>query len=150
MRPTYLDACVIAALLFDEPTSDRVIRKVRSWRSGVIVSDFTSAEVSAAVSKRVRMKLDDLEAGTTRLAAVDRFRASLPVVVSTEARDVRAAERLVRAFELKLRAPDAIHLALCLRHDFQLATLDTNLAFAARALGAACINPAEDLGEQKN
>ncbi|MDO9588458.1 MAG: PIN domain-containing protein, partial [Brevundimonas sp.] len=68
----------------------------------------------------------------------------------TESRDIRAAERLVRAFELKLRAPDAIHLAVCLRHDFRLATLDKKLAFAARAFGVACINPAENLGEQKN
>ena len=150
MRPTYLDACVIAALLFDEPASDPVLREVRSWRSGVIVSDFTSAEVSAAVSKRVRMKLDDVAAANTRLAAVDRFKASLPMAAPIEARDIRAAERLVRAFELKLRAPDAIHLAACLRHNYQLATLDTNLAHAARLLGVACINPAETIGEQKN
>jgi predicted nucleic acid-binding protein len=150
LRPTYLDACVIAALLFDEPASDHVIDEVRSWRSGVIVSDFTSAEVSAAVSKRVRMKLDDVAAANTRLAAVDRFRASLPVAAPTESRDIRAAERLVRAFELKLRAPDAIHLAVCLRHDLRLATLDKKLAHAARALGVVCINPAENLGEQKN
>lgn len=150
MSPSYLDACVIAALLFDEPTSDQVIREVRSWRSGVIVSDFTSAEVSAAVSKRVRMNLDDVAAANTRLAAVDRFRASLPVAAPIEARDIRAAERLVRAFELKLRAPDAIHLAVCLRHNYQLATLDTHLAYAARLLGVACINPADPIGEQKN
>lgn len=150
MRPTYLDACVIVALLFDESASDHVIREVSSWRSGVIVSDFTSAEVSAAVSKRVRMKLDDVAAANTRLAAVDRFKASLPAAAPIEARDIRAAERLVRAFELKLRAPDAIHLAVCLRHNYQLATLDTHLADAARLLGVACINPADPIGEQKN
>lgn len=96
------------------------------------------------------MRLDTAKTANTRLAALDAFRSELRVKTNLDAEDIRAAERLVRAFELKLRAPDAIHAAVCLRHNYQLATLDTNLAFAARALGVACINPAEDIGEQKN
>lgn len=147
---TYLDASVIASLLFEEPTSDRVIQAVRSFGSGVIVSDFTAAEVASAASKRVRMRFDNEKVAHTRLSALDAFRSELRVEAVLEADDIRTAERLVRAFELKLRAPDAIHAAVCLRHNYQLATLDTHLAFAARLLGVACINPADPIGEQKN
>lgn len=147
---TYLDASVVASLLFEEPASDRVIRAVRSFGSGVLVSDFTAAEVASAASKRVRMRFDSEKIANTRLSALDAFRSELRVETILDAEDIRTAERLVRAFELKLRAPDAIHAAVCLRHNYQLATLDTNLAYAARALGMACINPADTVGEQKN
>lgn len=146
----YLDASVIASLLFEEPASTRVLRAVNSFGATVLISDFAAAEVASVASKRIRMRLDTATTANTRLAALDAFRSELRVKTSLDAEDIRAAERLVRAFELKLRAPDAIHAAVCLRHNYQLATLDTNLAFAARALGVACINPAEDIGEQKN
>lgn len=96
------------------------------------------------------MGRETAKTANTRLLAFDRFKADFPDKATLSPNDISTAERLVRAFELKLRAPDAIHLAVCLRHNYQLATLDTNLALAARALGVACINPAEDIGEQKN
>ena len=147
---TYLDASVIASLLFDEPASDRVIRAVRSFGTEVLVGDFAAAEVASAVSKRVRMRIDSETIANTRLSAFDAFRSELRAEAVLDPDDIRTAERLVRAFELKLRAPDAIHAAVCLRHNYQLATLDTNLAYAARLLGVDCINPAEHVGEQKN
>lgn len=147
---TYLDASVIASLLFDEPASDRVTRAVGSFGSDVLVSDFTAAEIASAVSKRVRMRFDSEKTANTRLAAFDAFRSELRAQAVLNPEDIRAAERVVRAFELKLRAPDAIHAAVCLRHNYQLATLDTKLAFAARLLGVVCINPADPIGEQKN
>jgi predicted nucleic acid-binding protein len=147
---TYLDASVIASLLFAEPTSSRVIMAIRSFGSGMLVSDFAAAEVASGVSKRLRMGLDTEKTATTRLAAFDVFRSELTETAALDAEDIRSAEQLVRTFELKLRTPDAIHAAVCLRHNYQLATLDTNLANAARALGVACINPADQIGEQKN
>lgn len=145
----YLDASVIASLLFEEPASYRVLRAVHSFGAAALIGDFAAAEVASATSKRVRMRLDTAKTANTRLVALDAFRSELRVKASLDADDIRAAERLVRAFELKLRAPDAIHLAVCLRHNYQLATLDINLAHAARALGVACINPAEDSAYRK-
>lgn len=147
---TYLDASIIASLLFKEPTSDRVLTAVRSFGSGTLVSDFAAAEVASAVSKRLRMGLDNETTATTRLAEFDAFRSELSAAAPLDAEDISSAEQLVRTFELKLRTPDAIHAAVCLRHNYQLATLDTGLADAARALGVACINPADEIGEQKN
>lgn len=146
----YLDASVIASLLLNEPGSQKVVAALRPFGRRCIVSDFASAEVSSAVAKRVRMGRESAKIANARLLAFDRFRADFPDRATLAPNDVSTAERLVRAFELKLRAPDAIHAAVCLRHNYQLATLDTNLAYAARLLGVACINPAETIGEQKN
>lgn len=146
----YLDASVIASLLLDEPGSRQVVEALRPFGPRCIISDFTSAEVSSAVSKRVRMGRESAKIANVRLLAFDRFKTDFPEKVTLEPDDISTAERLVRAFELKLRAPDAIHAAVCLRHNYQLATLDTNLADAAHALGVACVNPADPTGEQKN
>lgn len=146
----YLDASVIASLLLDEPGSQEVVGALRPFGPRCIISDFTSAEVSSAVAKRVRMGRESAKIANRRLLAFDRFRADFPETATLQPNDISTAERLVRAFELKLRAPDAIHAAVCLRHNYQLATLDANLAHAARLIGVACINPAENLGEQKN
>lgn len=146
----YLDASVIASLLLNEPGSQKVVAALRPFGRRCIVSDFASAEVSSAVAKRVRMGRESAKIANARLLAFDRFKADFPDRATLAPNDVSTAERLVRAFELKLRAPDAIHAAVCLRHNYQLATLDTNLAYAARLLGVACINPAETIGEQKN
>jgi len=146
----YLDASVIASLLLDEPGSQQVVEALRPFGRRCIISDFASAEVSSAVAKRVRMGRESAKIANMRLLAFDRFKADFPDKAMLAPNDILTAERLVRAFELKLRAPDAIHAAVCLRHNYQLATLDTNLAHAAYLLGVACINSAEPLGEQKS
>ena len=40
----------------------------------------------------------------------------------------------VRSFDLGLRAPEAVHAAVCRRADLQLVTLDRRLAAAAEVL----------------
>lgn len=55
--------------------------------------------------------------------------------VRVSSSDIDAARDLVRHIELKLRAPDAIHLATAQRLGATLATFDVTLASAARALG---------------
>ncbi len=147
---TYLDASLVAAILFREPASDRVIALVLSLGVEVVVGDLASAEVSSAVSRRFRMGRVSRKTAHALLSALDELRSRLPAAAALDVEDVRNAEQLVRSFELKLRAPDAIHAAVCLRHNYQLATLDTGLAHAARLLGVACINPADPVGEQKN
>lgn len=145
----YLDANVIAALLLSEPTSPHVADILRR-KEEFVIGDFTSTEVAAVISRRVRIAADSNAQATSRLEGLDRLKAWAGTAEPLESEDIRLAERLVRIFDLRLRAPDAIHAALCLRHRHALATFDRGLARAARALGVVCINPAENLGEQKN
>jgi predicted nucleic acid-binding protein len=47
----------------------------------------------------------------------------------------------VRNFALGLRAPDALHAAVCRRADLTLVTLDRRLASAAEALDVRVVVP---------
>jgi uncharacterized protein len=51
--------------------------------------------------------------------------------------DVRLAAAYVRRFDLALRAPDALHLAIARRLDIALVTLDRRMMAAASELAAA-------------
>jgi hypothetical protein len=53
------------------------------------------------------------------------------------AADVRLAGAFVRKFDLALRVPDALHLAIARRLDSTLVTLDRRLATAGREIGIA-------------
>jgi predicted nucleic acid-binding protein len=53
------------------------------------------------------------------------------------AADARLVYVYVRRFDLGLRAPDALHLAITRRLDATLVTLDRRLAAAANQLGVA-------------
>lgn len=55
--------------------------------------------------------------------------------------DIALAAALVRRFELKLLMPDAIHIALCVRHQLVMVTLDKLLAEAAGTLGVEVVWP---------
>lgn len=88
------------------------------------------------------MALLTLEGAQAKLADFERWSdiVARPLPILTT--DIAAATALVRRFELKLRLPDATHLAVCQRRGLTLATLDDQLANAARALGVAHIVPA--------
>ncbi len=60
---------------------------------------------------------------------------SLPVDIA--ASDARLAYIYVRRFDLRLRAADALHLAIARRLDATFLTLDRRLAGAAREMGMA-------------
>jgi predicted nucleic acid-binding protein len=63
--------------------------------------------------------------------------------VVIEAVDLRHATQFVRRFDLMLRAPDALHAAVCQRLGPTLVTFDQRLARAAAALGIPVLNPAD-------
>lgn len=142
----YFDASAVVPLLVSEAHSQPVV-DLMSQAAGVQVSDFVVAEASSAISRLVRMKAIDAQAGKVLLSDLDDWVAATLTPVEVEAEDVRQATAIVRDFDLKLRAPDALHLTICRRIDARLVTLDNNLARAARAVGVACINPAESSAE---
>ena len=60
---------------------------------------------------------------------------SIATVAAMAPSDVEVADLYVRRFDLMLRMPDALHIAICRRERHVLATLDRRMAEAARALG---------------
>ncbi len=138
----YFDASVVVPFLMIESHSRAVI-DFMAQSPLPQVSDFVVAEVSSAVSRLVRTRTLTLPAADAALHDLDDWIAATAAPIAIDASDAREATALVRQFDLKLRAPDALHIAVCRRVEARLITLDTNLASAARAVGLSCINPAE-------
>lgn len=111
----YLDASVLIAVLAEEPASAAVRRFLRTHREDRLISDFAAAEVVSAISRLLRMRLLTEEEGSARLADFDAWRAAASSAADLHAADARLAYAYVRRFDLRLRAPDALHLAIARR-----------------------------------
>jgi len=77
------------------------------------------------------------------LADFDVWRAGEIDTAEMDAHDCRLANTYARRFDLKLRAPDALHAAMCRRLGLQLGTLDRRLAAAARELSISVVMPTD-------
>jgi len=131
----YLDASAILPTLIEEAGSAAVDRFIAETDEALVISEFAAAEVASALSRLVRTGRLEPEDATARLADFDAWRAGSADDVDVQASDVRLAHVFVRRFDLMLRAPDALHAAVCRREDFVLVTLDRRLALAAEELG---------------
>lgn len=139
----YFDASVLVSILFAEPQSVHVDRHITNATHSLIVSDFGTAEVSSSVSRLVRTDHLDFEQGQALLSEFDSWRADVCEPVATITEDIEAAIDFVRRFELMIRTPDAINLAICHRIGARMITLDRRLKTAADMAGIPALNPAE-------
>lgn len=131
----YLDASVLLPTIVREPGSAVVDLLLGNWSGMLLVSDLAAAEVASAVSRLVRTNRMARDDAVDRLADFDAWRAGMTLLCDVRAADMRLAGAYVRRFELMLRAPDALHAAICCRLDLTLLTLDRKLATAGRELG---------------
>jgi len=131
----YFDASVLLPTLIKEPASAAVDAYVLAGGQEFLVSDFAAAEVASGLSRLVRMRLLEAATAVARLDDFDAWRATATSPVDVHAVDVRLGYIYVRRFDLMLRAPDALHLAIARRLDATLVTLDRRLARAAKELG---------------
>jgi uncharacterized protein len=133
----YLDTSVLLPTLIAGPATEAVYDCLGAYEPELLISDFAAAEVSSALSRLIRMSmLTDADA-SARLADFDAWRAAMSMPVDIGPSDARLAYIYVRRFDLGLRAPDALHLAIARRLDATLITLDRRLAIAAREMGIA-------------
>jgi uncharacterized protein len=133
----YFDASVMIPILVKEPASAAVDAFVLAVQHKPWVSDFAAAEVASAVSRLVRTGRLQASDGAACLSDFDVWRVAMTQPAETHAADVRLAGVFVRRFDLALRVPDALHLAIARRLDVSLVTLDRRLAAAARTLDIA-------------
>ncbi len=141
---SYLDASVLTAAVIDEPATHAVRALLIGSTQELLVGDFAAAEVASAVSRLVRMGQITADDAAGRLDDFEIWRAATSSVVEIHAADARLAYAYVRRFDLRLRAPDALHLAIARRLDATLVTLDKRLADAARELGVSVAVPGTD------
>ena len=138
----YLDASAIIPTLVEEASSAALTDFLASADEPLVVGDLAAAEVASAVSRLVRMGLIETKVANGVLGAFDAWRESVTIGADITTADFRQAGLFVRRFDLGLRAPDALHAALCRRRDDSLVTLDKRLVVAARALGVRLASPA--------
>jgi predicted nucleic acid-binding protein len=132
----YLDTSVLLPTLVNEPVSGAVETYLVA-RQERLISDFAAVEVASGLSRLVRTGLLTAAEGAARLADFEVWRAATSSPVEVHAADVRLAYAYVRRFDLMLRAPDALHLAIARRLDATLVTLDRRLERASQQLGIA-------------
>jgi predicted nucleic acid-binding protein len=141
---TYLDASVLLPTLIAEPATEAVYDRLGANGRELLISDFAAAEVASALSRLARMALLTEADASARLKDFDAWRAAMSSPVEIAASDARLAYIYTRRFDLGLRAPDALHLAITRRLDATLVTLDRRLATAAGELGIAVEVPTTD------
>lgn len=136
----YLDASLVVAALTSEESTNRVQEWLAQRPSGqLFLSPWVTAEVSSALSIKLRMGRIDLDARATALASFSRLVPHVFGVVDVIAEHFGDAARFANQHTLNLRAGDALHLAIASDHGLTLCTLDRRLAEAGPALGIPAV-----------
>jgi predicted nucleic acid-binding protein len=118
----YLDTSVLIPTLVREAASDAV-RAYLAANGERLISDLAAVEVASVLSRFVRTSLLTPSEAGVRLADFDVWRAATSASAEIHAADVRLADAYVRRFDLMLRGPDALHLAIANRLQAKLVTL---------------------------
>ncbi len=133
----YLDSSAVVKLYVDEPGSAQTSKLIEETDL-VGTSRITRAEVSAALSKAVRMKMLAAEEGAEAIKLFRDRWADLMILEVSEG-VVESADLL--AWSHGLRGYDAVHLAAAqswqtaLKEPVTLATYDNELWQAAQSVG---------------
>jgi predicted nucleic acid-binding protein len=129
----YLDTSVIIPLFLGEARS--LEAEALCANSEIIVSDLASAEFSSALGLAARSRRLSEEAAHKVLAQFDAWIAQHAAPAETLSEDFSAATIMLRRFDLGLRTPDALHIAIAARLGAKLLTFDAKMTAAATALG---------------
>lgn len=131
----YFDTSAVVAYYVPESLSTEVQRLYRAVTERAI-SDLVEVEVLSALSLRVR--IGDLQrTDAERIARMleRHLEGGLYTRRHLHTAHYRLARDFIARFDLPLKAPDALHLALCAAEGLSIITADEQLARNAQALG---------------
>jgi len=133
----YLDTSFLAPLVRGESRAAAVERYVnRASREGVAVSRLTELELRSVVAREVRMRHIAPRLASELIAELMARIDETMQIWTPEVKDFVLAGKFVMRFETRLRAPDALHLAIAENRGAKLMlTLDRGLLKAAKTLG---------------
>jgi len=134
---TYVDTSIVVSFFIRD---DHAL-KARAWAATgarMVVSDWTATEFTSALSHQVRAgNLTDAERTRAELA-FDRWKSRAVVLEVGRSRFEEA--RLLMRTHRRLRAPDALHLAIAISAGLDLATADHDMRDAAVAEGIGVVD----------
>ena len=135
----YLDTSFLTPLFREEATSSKVAAFLTRQSVGtLVVSKWTSVEFASLVSRDVRMSALSVAQGRRQITEFEAMVADALILLMPTANDFTLAQQYVANFSTKLRAPDALHLAVAHNNGAEfIATLDDGMLFAAKKLKVA-------------
>lgn len=131
----YLDTSVVVAYYVPEPLSTQV-QAIYTTQTAPVISEFVELEFFAALSLRLRTR--DLErTQVDRVASLflTHLEGGWYTRIHLHAGHYLAARSFIARFDLPLKSPDALHLAVSAAESLPLITADQQLARNAQALG---------------
>jgi uncharacterized protein len=134
MAAAYFDTSAVVAFYVPEPLSDHVQVAYRSHASRVI-SDLVEVEFYSALSLRLRIgSLERTEVDRIAQLFRNHVQRRLYDRFQLHAGHYRLARDFIARFDLPLKVPGALHLAICTSEGLTLITGDEQLARNAQTL----------------
>jgi uncharacterized protein len=130
----YLDASVIVPLFLTDAYSEQADALI-ARESTIIIADWAVVEVSSVIARQKRIGAIDTQTAQKVISLFDSWRAGTASCAETLGSDMALATEFVRKFDLGLRGPDALHLAIASRLGMKFLTFDARMKSAAVALG---------------
>ena len=132
----YIDTSALVPIFLREPKSDAVLAWLETSGEGLVVSEWAITEFSSAAAIKVRTgRIASAMAKQVRARFLDFAQNHCSIAVPQRAEFRRAAE-LAGDVNLKLRAGDALHLAIAQASRVQgILCLDETMGAGARAIG---------------
>ena len=132
----YLDTSLLVAALTNETETERLQRWLgQQAEDDLAISDWVVTEFSSALSIKLRAGHIEPAHRADALAMFARLTTDNFLVVPVARLQFRTAARFADQHGLRLRAGDALHLAVCADHGATLCTLDRRLGDAGSVLG---------------
>ncbi len=136
----YLDTSLLVAALTLEARTIELQQWLGQQRPDeLVISDWVVAEFSAALAAKLRAERIDVSERAAALAAFSQLCAGSFTILPLSRAHFQMAARFADRHTLGLRAPDALHVALCLDHGAILCTLDRPLSEACAPLGVSAM-----------
>jgi len=132
----YLDTSLLVAALTNETETERMQRWLgQQAEDDLAISDWVVTEFSSALSIKLRAGHIEPAHRADALAMFARLTTDNFLVVPVARLQFRTAARFADQHGLRLRAGDALHIAVCADHGATLCTLDRRLGDAGSVLG---------------